>query len=136
MQWIKSIDIAETPAWSGLPNNVEKLLRERQSAALIAEIKKIQGIGDDLDGDEDDENEKDNDGQSAWLKELQQRLEILEQNLPGQLDLLHRTDEKIKNPLFRFLEREVTVASELLDVVRKDILQLIELCQAKRKSTR
>merc|ERR1712079_83583 len=60
MQWIKSIDIAETPAWSGLPNNVEKLLRERQSAALIAEIKKIQGIGDDLDGDEDDENEKDN----------------------------------------------------------------------------
>ena len=78
MQWIKSIDIAETPAWSGLPNNVEKLLRERQSAALIAEIKKIQGIGDDLDGDEDDENEKDNDGQSAWLKELQQRLEILE----------------------------------------------------------
>jgi hypothetical protein len=41
MQWIKSIDIAETPAWSGLPNNVEKLLRERQSAALIAEIKKL-----------------------------------------------------------------------------------------------
>jgi len=28
------------------------------------------------------------------------------------------------------------VASELLDLVRNDILQLIELCQAKRKSTR
>ena len=83
MQWIKSIDIPETPAWSGLPNNVEKLLRERQAAALIAEIKKIQGIGDDLDSSEAEEKEKESDGQSAWLKELQQRLEILEKNLPS-----------------------------------------------------
>lgn len=27
--WIKGIQLAETPAWSGLPNNVEKIVRER-----------------------------------------------------------------------------------------------------------
>ena len=55
--------------------------------------------------------------------------------MPGQLELLNRTEQSIKNPLFRFLEREVVVASGLLDIVREDIIALIELCQAKRKST-
>lgn len=55
--------------------------------------------------------------------------------LPGQLELLKRTEKLIKNPLFRFLEREITVASNLLDMVRKDLSQLIEMCQGERKST-
>jgi len=59
----------------------------------------------------------------------------MEEILPGQLQLLERNATKIKNPLFRFLEREVVVASQLLDIVRNDILQLLELCQGKRKST-
>lgn len=40
-KWIKEIEITETPAWSGLPNNVEKLVREKQAIALVADIKKI-----------------------------------------------------------------------------------------------
>lgn len=55
--------------------------------------------------------------------------------LPGQLELLKRTDKLIKNPLFRFLEREVTVASTLLDTVRGDLSMLIEMCMGERKST-
>jgi len=33
------------------------------------------------------------------------------------------------------LEREVVVASSLLDVVKKDLVMLIEMCSGKRKST-
>ena len=55
--------------------------------------------------------------------------------LPGQLELLKRTETLIKNPLFRFLEREVTVASGLLDTVRRELSMLIEMCQGERKST-
>ena len=36
LQWIKGIQIAESPAWSGLPNNVEKIVRERQGNKLLA----------------------------------------------------------------------------------------------------
>jgi dynein heavy chain 1 len=54
---------------------------------------------------------------------------------PGQLDRLKRTEKLIKNPLFRFLDREVTVASNLLDTVRRDLSMLIEMCQGERKST-
>lgn len=56
-------------------------------------------------------------------------------SLPTQLEMLNRTAKAIQNPLFRFLEREVTVASSLLDIVKRDLLFLIEMCSGKRKST-
>jgi len=37
------------------------------------------------------------------------------------LELLTRTAQAITNPLFRFLEREVTVASQLLDLLVEDL---------------
>jgi len=49
--------------------------------------------------------------------------------------LLDRKKGDIQNPLFRFFEREVTVASKLLDTVRSDLLMLIEMCKGERKST-
>jgi hypothetical protein len=36
-----SIQKTETPAWSGLPNNVEKIVRERNTKELIASSKMI-----------------------------------------------------------------------------------------------
>jgi dynein heavy chain 1 len=54
---------------------------------------------------------------------------------PLQLDLLQRTTQSITNPLFRFLEREITVASQLLDTVRGDLILLRELCTGERKTT-
>jgi dynein heavy chain 1, cytosolic len=57
----------------------------------------------------------------SWLTLLQKRVEKYIEALPQQLDLLTRTTEAIKNPLFRFLEREITVASALLDQVREDL---------------
>jgi dynein heavy chain 1, cytosolic len=41
VQWIKSITLVETPAWSGLPNNVEKIVKERQGISLLANTRLI-----------------------------------------------------------------------------------------------
>lgn len=41
----------------------------------------------------------------------------------------------VKNPLFRFLEREVSVLSSLLQTVRKDFTLILEVCSGERKST-
>ena len=108
LSWVKKIDMVETPAWSGLPNNVEKIVRQRQAVKLISNIKVIQGTGDDLSATESSDK-------SSWLSELHVRLEKMLAMLPTQLELLVRTAQAITNPLFRFLEREVTVASNLLD---------------------
>jgi dynein heavy chain 1 len=64
---------------------------------------------------------------------LQKKIESMIGRLPGQLDLLKRTAKAITNPLFRFLEREVTVTSGLLDAVRDDLNAVLELCKGIRK---
>lgn len=50
-KWVREVDTIETPSWSGLPNNVEKIVRQRQATKLITNIKLIQGTGDDLAAD-------------------------------------------------------------------------------------
>jgi hypothetical protein len=65
LSFIKQISLTETPAWSGLPNNVEKIVRERTANSLIANIKLIQGTGDDLDSGSGDS--KDGESKSQWL---------------------------------------------------------------------
>jgi len=37
----------ESPAWSGLPLNVEKLNRMKQAERLLKNMRLIQGTGDD-----------------------------------------------------------------------------------------
>jgi hypothetical protein len=64
ISFIKNISLTETPAWSGLPNNVEKIVRERAANSLIANIKLIQGTGDDLDSGA---TESKDENKSAWL---------------------------------------------------------------------
>jgi len=56
----------ESPAWSGLPLNVEKLNRIRGANSLINNIKLLQGTGDDDlqgAGNSGDSGE----GKAAWL---------------------------------------------------------------------
>lgn len=44
--WTKSLPNIESPEWSGLPLNVERINRIRQAEALITRIKLIQGSDD------------------------------------------------------------------------------------------
>jgi len=55
--------------------------------------------------------------------------------LPKHLVPMERNSEAIKNPMFRFLEREVVVASSLLKTVRNDLTFLKEMCEGERKSS-
>lgn len=66
---------------------------------------------------------------------LQSKIDKMLKTLPLQLEYLRRTSQSITNPLYRFLEREVTVASQLLDTVKGDLILLREMCSGERKST-
>jgi len=50
------------------------------------------------------------------------------------LEQVQRNKDSINNPIFRFVYREVTVASKLLDTVRSDLKLVKEMC-ADGKST-
>lgn len=137
MKWIKDLPEVESPVWSGLPLNVEKIVLERKTTSLIQNLMIIQGKGDeDMSAADEAAEEKAATGDKAkWLVDLHVSVDKLLDTLPLQLEVLQRTSKSITNPLFRFLEREVTVASGLLEVVRSDLTLLRELCSGARKST-
>jgi dynein heavy chain 1 len=48
---------------------------------------------------------------------------------------MRRTVENIKDPLFRFFEREVNAGISLLSQVRKDMEEVMLICQGEKKPT-
>lgn len=75
------------------------------------------------------------DGKSQWLINLQKKITQFSEIMPNDLPDLKRNSNSLKNPLFRFLDRENTVLSKLLKTVKKDFQLCYEVCIAERKST-
>ena len=48
---------------------------------------------------------------------------------------MKRTVENIKDPLFRFFEREVNAGAKLLGEVRRDLMDMIKVCDGEKKPT-
>lgn len=51
------------------------------------------------------------------------------------LSSMKRTVENIKDPLFRFFEREVNTGARLLLDVRRDLNDVMQVCQGEKKPT-
>jgi hypothetical protein len=96
---------------------------------LIINIKKIQNT-DEADDDNDGDSDK-----AAWLTALQKRIADFMEFLPQKLVKMKRVGNLVKNPLFRFLEREVSELSIMLHNIRSDLEMVGELCSGDRKST-
>lgn len=131
--WVKQLPGIESPAWSGLPPNVEKINRMRQADALVVDTKVLQGTGDE-DMDVNDKGAKDDDGAAQWLVSLEKKIHIYLERLPEELKTLVREPALVKIPMFRFLEREVSILSSLLKTVKKDFALALDICTGEAKS--
>ena len=65
---------------------------------------------------------------------LQKKIHMYNDLLPAELATMKRAGASVKNPLFRFLERECSVLSQLLDTVRADFAGVLEMCQGEKKT--
>lgn len=132
--WTKQLPSEESPAWSGLPMNVERLNRIRQAESLITNANLLQGTDDDeMQGS--GQAGDDAAGGAQWLVSLQKKVSAFYDVLPVELQTLQRAGALVKNPLFRFLDRECSVLSGLLQAVRRDFQLVLEVCKGERKST-
>lgn len=96
---------------------------------MVTNLVLVQDTGDEetvATGDDD---------KAAWLVSLQRTLDGHFENLPKNLEPMKRLGSLVKNPLFRFLEREVGVISALLETVHTDLKMVYEVCTGERKST-
>ena len=75
------------------------------------------------------------DGRPAWMRTLHTTALDWLKIIPNTLEILRRTADNIKDPLFRFFEREVTSGSKLLQTIRTDLANVVQVCEAKRKQT-
>ena len=53
--------------------------------------------------------------------------------LPKDISTLKRTSDNIKEPLFRFFEREINLGTQLLRDIRRDLEDVLAVCKAERK---
>eukprot|EP00105_Crassostrea_gigas_P045649 XP_019929797.1 PREDICTED: cytoplasmic dynein 1 heavy chain 1 isoform X11 [Crassostrea gigas] len=150
-QFVQFADILEndsqTPAWLGLPNNAEKVLRTNLGSNLIAKLMKMQLMEEDDDlaygASPDDEDKVMADGRPAWMRTLHTSVSTWMSLIPkisvfkeGQaVGALKRTADNIKDPLFRFFEREVNLGARLLQDIRQDLQDVMLICQADKKPT-
>ena len=141
LQWIEALSDRQHPAWLGLPNNAEKVLLTTRGTDMVAKLLKMQLLEDDDDEDETvyasasrDEKEKDRTereaGRPTWMRSLLDSARTWLALLPDSLVTLRRTVENIKDPLYRFFEREVNSAARLLHDVRHDLQDVLLICQA------
>lgn len=140
LSWVESLPDRQTPSWLGLPNNAEKVLLTNHGTDLIAKLLKLQLLEDDDDIPmETQEGNKaklhSSDGRPAWMRTLLNSATTWLRLIPNSLQTMKRTSENIKEPLYRYFEREVNMGSKLLNVVRLDLEDVQLICKGEKKQT-
>lgn len=141
--------LLQQPSWLGLPNNAEIVLlttRARETLAKLLKMSSVITIDEEDTGEElslDSSTQKQSRSTSSdagssrptWMKQLHQSCVTWMKLLPSKVTTLKRTAENIKDPLFRFFEREVNTGSKLLTVVQSDLRDVTAVCETKKKQT-
>lgn len=130
----------QTPAWLGLPNNAEKVLLTNHGSEMIAKLLKIEvlEVDDDelaYDGTPENEQKQLADGRPAWMRTLFSSVSTWLNLVPKTLGAMKRTFDNIRDPLFRFFEREVNAGANLLMDIRQDLNDVSLICQSEKKPT-
>lgn len=154
MNWIEQTlrTLIQQPSWLGLPNNAEIVLLTTRARETIAKLLKMSSVITIEDEDIQDSllpestsasdvsqqsktRSNTGDGRPTWMKQLHNSCATWLKLLPSKVTTMKRTTENIKDPLFRFFEREVNTGSKLLSVVQSDLRDIIAVCETKKKQT-
>lgn len=139
IHWVEMLPDTQTPSWLGLPSNAEKVLLTTQGTDMMAKLLKMQMLEDEDDLAYETEKKQrstsSSDAQPAWMRSLHSTARTWLQLIPESVNPLKRTVENIKDPLFRFFEREVKMGSRMLQDVRQDLTDVVQVCEGKKKQT-
>ena len=139
LAWIDGMPEKQTPDWLGLPNNAETVLLTNLGKSVIVKLLKMQQLDEDeelaYDQDTTEISKQNSDGRPAWMRTLSESVSNWLTNLPKNLNPMKRTVENIKDPLYRFFEREVNLGVKILAKVRMDLKDIWMICRGEKKQT-
>ncbi|KAJ3090057.1 hypothetical protein HK102_004799, partial [Quaeritorhiza haematococci] len=138
-EWVNKLPDQQPPNWLGLPNTAEKVLMAAKGNDMLLKVRKMRSLSDDEEtaysGPETHAKEKADSQIPAWMRALAASATEWQKLLPETLSQMVRTPESIKDPLFRFFNRENQIGRSLLKQVRQDLSNLIKVCQGQLKQT-
>ncbi|CAH3116472.1 unnamed protein product [Pocillopora meandrina] len=138
LQWTEALPDAQSPSWLGLPNNAEKVLLTTQGQDMVTKLLKMQMLSDDDElaySPDSARKRRESDPRPAWMRTLHTTAANWLSMIPKDLTPLKRTLENIKDPLFRYFEREVNTGFQLLSTIREDLNHIVLVCEGQRKPT-
>ena len=101
---------------------------------MVSSLLRMQLLEDDGESAYVDEKEAEKqhaDARPAWMRVLHNSGRTWSQLLPSQLQTLRRTVDNIRDPLYRYFEREVNIGAKLLTTVQNDIRDIIAICEVR-----
>ncbi|RIA96574.1 dynein heavy chain [Glomus cerebriforme] len=138
MNWVDKLPERQPPVWLGLPSNAEKVLSISKGNAMLVNIRKMKSLSDDDEVAYTQESDSGSSGasaQPAWMRNLYNSVENWLNILPEKLTSMKRTADSIKDPLFRFFDRENQIGRALLKKIRQDLLDIKNVCDGVLKQT-
>uniref|UniRef100_A0A183BLW5 Dynein heavy chain, cytoplasmic n=2 Tax=Globodera pallida TaxID=36090 RepID=A0A183BLW5_GLOPA len=130
INWVINIKSLQKPNWIGLPNNAEKVLIAERGQEFLRKMLKMSD--DELAYEADDLESSKNSptwiGSAFWTNAEHGSIRC-----PEQLQRLRRTKDNVRDPLFRFFEREINLGAKLLADVRRDLNELLAICRGEQK---
>ena len=128
--WIENLEETETPTWAGLPSSADDLLKIKKLENLLSSLAKCQDTNNQEIDNLDEIMKKDSGSTKMnWMIEVGDRTRIFYEILPKEIEKLERNELLISNPLFRFIEREITLSSTLLSIVKKSLKEVIDMTE-------
>lgn len=138
LQFTSTLTDRQSPTWLGLPNNAERVLLTKLASDMISKLMRMQLLEDEdlaFTTSNEQSEKRLTDGRPVWMRTLQNSVSGWLQLVPKSLGSLKRTMENIKDPLFRFFEREVNAGCRLLGDVRQDLTDIVMVCSGEKKPT-
>ncbi|QRW00298.1 cytoplasmic dynein 1 heavy chain 1 [Ceratobasidium sp. AG-Ba] len=133
--WIDALPEREPTSWLSLPPTAETVIAITQGNVMLGKLRKMRTLADD-DEEASSGNRssaKSANQQPAWMRTLHQHCQEWLKELPENLSNL--AGGGAEDPLYRFFSREVTVGRKLLGQVRKDLSDVIKVCEGSLKQT-
>ncbi|KAH7340377.1 dynein heavy chain protein 1 [Rhizoctonia solani] len=132
--WINGLPEREPTSWLSLPPTAETVIAITQGNALLGKLRKMRTLADDDEAASGSKSlDKSGNQQPAWMRTLHHHCDEWLKELPSELSKL--TSGGAEDPLYRFFAREVAVGKKLLNQIRKDLSDVIKVCEGTLKQT-
>ncbi|KAI6162009.1 dynein heavy chain protein 1 [Pisolithus thermaeus] len=136
LSWVHSLPDREPPSWLSLPPTAERVIAVVQGNELLGKLRKMRTLADDDDEISTSGPYKSQTSQQpAWMRNLHERCREWLTQLPQSINTLRKQAGDNTDPLHRLFSREGAIGHKLLDQVRKDLADVVKVCEGVLKQT-